>query len=204
MGMSGSGRAPAKNVLRRVVNSQAYVPLSLMVTLCLLLGVGVNLLIRAGDWPPVFAQPRTSIVFSAASSPSPSTDIHVIVLGAVRTPGLYPLPPATTAKDLIGIAGGALTTADLSRVDLTATLADGSSVYVPRKGETIPAEINGRIALNHASAQDLRNALDVSLTICKRVVAYRTAHGNFTAISQLLLVPVSQTTFDRIKNLVAV
>lgn len=68
----------------------------------------------------------------------------------------------------------------------------------------LPTEIDGRIALNQASAENLHNALGVSLTICKRVVAYRTAHGNFTAVSQLLLVPVSQTTFDRIKNLVAV
>ena len=81
---------------------------------------------------------------------------------------------------------------------------DGSSVYVPRKGEVIPAEINGKLDLNQASATELHNALGLSTTICKRVVAYRTAHGNFTAISQLLLVPVSQTTFDRIKNLVAV
>lgn len=202
--MSSGGGSPVKNALRRIMSSQLFVPLSLMLTIALVLGVGVNLLMRAGDWPPTFAQPGTTITFSSPPSPSSTSDIHVIVLGAVRTPGLYPLPSATTVKDLIGFAGGALTTADLSRVDLTAPLTDGSSVYLPRKGEVIPAEINGRIALNQASAEDLRNALGVSLTICKRIVAYRTAHGNFTAIGQLLLVPVSQTTFDRIKNLVAV
>lgn len=202
--MSRSGQSPVKDGVRRVISSGVFVPLSWMLAIALTLGVGVNVLIRAGNWPPSFAQPRASIVFSAPPSPSSTTNIHVIVLGAVRTPGMYPLPPSMTAKDLIQFAGGALTTADLSRVKLTEPLTDGASIYVPRKGEVIPVEINGRIALNHASAEDLRNALGVSLTICKRVVAYRTAHGNFTAISQLLLVPVSQTTFDRIKNLVAV
>jgi competence protein ComEA len=182
----------------------AFVPCSLLLALLLTVGVGVNLLVRAGNWPPAFAQPRTTLLLSTPQATAPSTSLHAIVMGAVRTPGLYPLPAGSLAKDLIQFAGGALTTADLSRVDLTAPLSDGASIYVPHKGEVIPTERDGKIALNTASATDLRNALGISTTICKRIVAYRVAHGNFTAVSQLLLVPLTQATFDRIKDLVAV
>lgn len=202
--MATRERAGATGAFNRIVSSRVFVPMSLVCSLALALGIGVNLLIRAGNWPPTFAQPNIGVVISALPSPSPTTVAHAIVLGAVRTPGVYPIEPGALAKDLIQLAGGALSAADLSRVDLTAPLQDGASIYVPRSGELIPIERDGKIALNQASAIDLRNALGISLTICKRIVAYRSAHGNFTAISQLLLVPISQATFDRVKNLVAV
>jgi len=44
----------------------------------------------------------------------------------------------------------------------------------------------------------------VSAEIARRIVAYRAAHGPFTAISQLLLAPISQTTYDRICLLITV
>ena len=53
------------------------------------------------------------------------------LLGAVRSPSRYTLPAGAHVADLIEVAGGVLTSADLTRVNLTATLADGQSVYVP-------------------------------------------------------------------------
>jgi DNA uptake protein ComE-like DNA-binding protein len=47
-------------------------------------------------------------------------------------------------------------------------------------------------------------ALGITLTTARKIVAYRTAHGDFTAVSQLLLVPISRTVYDRIKDLVTV
>ncbi|MGH2484621.1 MAG: helix-hairpin-helix domain-containing protein [Ktedonobacterales bacterium] len=202
--MATRSRSGIGGALRRLLMSHAFVPGSLLLALVLTLGVGVNLLVRAGNWPPAFAQPRTTLLISTPRATAPPTSLHAIVLGAVRTPGLYPLPTGALAKDLIQFAGGALTTADLSRVDLTTALRDGASIYVPHKGEVIPAERDGKVALNQASATDLHNALGVSATICKRIVAYRAAHGDYTAVSQLLLVPVTQATFDRVKDLVTV
>ena len=64
--------------------------------------------------------------------------------------------------------------------------------------------MGGKIDLNTATADDLRLALGLTATVAKRVVSYRELHGAFAAVSDLLLVPVSQTTFDRIKDLVTV
>ena len=126
------------------------------------------------------------------------------MLGAVRRPGIYTLPESARTNDLIAVAGGALTTADLSQLNLAAALHDGQSVYVPVVGEALPLERGGKVDLNVASAEQLHNALGISLTEARRIVAYRASHGSFTAISQLLLVPISRTIYDRIKDLVIV
>jgi site-specific DNA recombinase len=60
------------------------------------------------------------------------------------------------------------------------------------------------LLINVASAEDLHNALGISLSIARRIVAYRAAHGSFTAISQLLLVPISRAEYDKIAPLVTI
>jgi competence protein ComEA len=94
--------------------------------------------------------------------------------------------------------------ADLTRVSLAGALANGGMVYVPRVGESIPATLGGKLNINTASERDFRYALGISSEIAQRIVAYRTEHGPFTAVSQLLLVPISQTTYGRIRLLVTV
>jgi competence protein ComEA len=112
---------------------------------------------------------------------------------------VYTLAAVARVSDLVQAAGGLTPDADLTRVDLAAHVADGQEVYVPRIGEVVPADLNGLVNLNVATAQELHDALGISLEIAQRIVAYRTAHGPFTAVSQLLLVPISRSTYDRIK-----
>jgi competence protein ComEA len=126
------------------------------------------------------------------------------VLGAVLRPGVYSLHRGARVRELVEAAGGLLDTADITRVDLAGLLADGQSVYIPRLGEQVPLQLGGKLNLNVASVLDLHNALGITSSVARKIVAYRAAHGAFTAISQLLLVPVSQATYDRIKDLVTV
>ena len=133
-----------------------------------------------------------------------STTISAYILGAVAAPGVYTLPSGARVQDLVAAAGGAQEDADLARVDLAARVADGQEVYVPRVGETVPLMLGGKLDINVASADDLHRALGISLTIARRIVAYRAAHGSFTAVSQLLLVPISRDEYDKIKDLVTV
>lgn len=133
-----------------------------------------------------------------------SATIAAYALGDVASPGVYILASGARVQDLVAAAGGALPDADLTRVDLAARLADGQEVYVPSVGETVPLMLGGKLDINVASADDLHHALGVSLTIARRIVAYRAAHGSFTAVSQLLLVPISRAEYDKIKDLVTV
>jgi competence protein ComEA len=167
----------------------------------LLISIGAQALQRSGNWPPAFMRPHPTV---AITGPGINQQIESYVLGAVLRPGVYRLPRTARVRDLVLTAGGLLDDADITRVDMAALLADGESVYVPRIGEQVPLELGGKLNLNTASANDLHNALGVSASVARKIIAYRAAHGSFTAVSQLLLVPVSQATYDRIKDLVTV
>lgn len=147
------------------------------------------------------AQAAVSISGPGVSAPA---SVTAYILGDVTTPGVYTLAAGARVQALLAAAGGALDDADLTRVDLAARVVDGQEVYVPRVGETIPFTLGGKVNINVASADDLHNALRLQRAIADRIVAYRVAHGPFTAISQLLLVPISRATYDRIKALITI
>lgn len=187
----------------RVVRARWYGLVSLAVMCALLAVIVVSVLVRLGDWPPHLALARAPVTISGPGV-SPNATIQAYVLGAVRTPGVYTLAQGARVHDLIAAAGGALPTADLTRVNLASPVGDGQSIYVPQAGEQVPLELGGKIDINLATAQQLHDALNISLTTARRIVEYRVKHGNFTAVSQLLLVPISKTIYDRIKDLVTV
>ena len=179
-----------------------YMTLCLLMTATLLsAGIVYGLLQRTGNWPPGIFRPHPTV---AITGPGVTQQIEGYVLGAVLRPGVYSLDRGARVRDLVLAAGGLLDNADITRVDLAALLADGQAVYIPRLGEQVPLQLGGKLNLNVASESDLHNALGISTSIARKIVAYRAAHGQFTAVSQLLLVPVSQAMYDRIKDLVTV
>lgn len=190
--------------LGQLLRWRYYVPAAVLALLVLTLAAVGGLLVRYGALALPFTQVHGSIVITGPGVGDDPQQIQAYILGAVATPGVYALAPSSRVHDLIDAAGGPTSDADLTTVALAAPLGDGQTVYVPHVGETQPLLLGGKVNLNTASEADLHSALGISLDIARRIVAYRVAHGQFTAISQLLLVPVSRTTYDHIKDLVAV
>lgn len=204
----GSGVSSAARSLRhqctRILASRAFPVASGLVAVALMLGIGVNLLRRAGQWPPVLVASPPAVVITGPGVVASTTEVQVAVLGAVEHPGIYSLQEGARVRDAVAAAGGMVLTADATRVTMDMLVSDGGFVYVPHGGEVLPPLVDGRIRLNVATAAQLHDALGMSLVIARRIVAYRGAHGPFTAVSQLLLVPLSRTEYDRVKLLVAV
>jgi competence protein ComEA len=165
--------------------------------------VVVLLLPDASIQQPAIIQTGMSNV--TANTPAP--DIQAYIVGAVVHPGVYPLHSGDRVDTLLLAAGGALPNADLVRVNLAAHVSDGEEVYVPRVGEPMPSGLPGggpgKVNINTASAEDMHNLLGISLTTANKIVAYREAHGPYTAIDQLLNV-MSRTTYDKIKDFITV
>lgn len=69
------------------------------------------------------------IVLAEPPTPAP---VRVYVLGAVATPGVYPLPAAAIVEEALAAAGGALPEADLAGVNLAAGVHPGDRIDVPR------------------------------------------------------------------------
>lgn len=156
---------------------------------------------------------------SGASSGGSGGDLHVYVVGAVKHPGIYDLPPGARVYQLIAAAGGTLPNANLVALNMAAALIDGQEVYVVSNGEIPPTYLGGvpgpagasgtattsgqTININTASADEMRNTLHISSITAQNIVNYRTQHGPFTTIDQLLQV-VSKSIYNKIKGQITV
>ena len=82
---------------------------------------------------------RSIMLSTATPQPSPEATstprpLRVYVSGAVQRPDVYTLPPDSIVKDAMMAAGGAADGADLDRINLASSVADGQQIYVPWQG----------------------------------------------------------------------
>lgn len=156
--------------------------------------------------------------------PSP-LPVRVHVTGAVTAPGVYSLPPGSIVQDALAAAGGPTPRADLQRLNLAQRLQDGEQVYVPALPPTAapavpstaatavstgqpspatPASTN-RLNINSASVADLVDLPHIGPVLAQRIVDYRSAHGPFRAIEDIMQVSgIGPATFAYIKDLITV
>jgi competence protein ComEA len=162
-----------------------------------------------GGAPPDDSLPRaphastTSVVDPGGGGGGGTGPLVVQAAGAVGAPGLYRLPSGARVADLLDAAGGPAPDADTDQLNLAAPLGDGQRVYVPRKGEVLPAPAVGAdlgagagpappdvpLNLNTATAEQLDALPGVGPAIAQAIVAFRQQHGRFRSVDQLLQVP---------------
>lgn len=166
---------------------------------------------------------------SGNSTATPASgDLHVYVVGAVKHPGVYVLPAGARLYQLIAAAGGTLPQANLVALNMAAPLTDGQEVYVISNGEIPPTyqggvpgpgsgtttttttSTNGTVTpggpllnINTATSDQMRQVLHVSSVTAQKIIDYRTQHGPYTSVDQLLQV-ISRSIYDRIRNQVTV
>jgi len=173
----------------------------------------------ARSLPSGGARPLATPVAAPSPTSSPTTGGLVVdVAGAVRSPGVYTLPLGSRVIDAIRAARGASPGADLASINLARPLADGERVYIPRKGEAPPPDAgggaagggpsgagNGKVNINTASESQLESLPGIGQVLAKRIVDYRTQHGPFHDVKDLLKVEgIGQKKFDSLKDYVTV
>lgn len=173
----------------------------------LVLGGGAWVVSRASEPPPPAIE--QVVAPEAVESPAPPALLVVHVAGHVKEPGIYEVPEGSRVADAIDVAGGALGEADLDLLNLAALLSDGQKVYVPAKGEGVPADpsgqVHGKVNLNTASADQLEELPGVGPVLAQRIVDHREKRGGFTSVRQLMEVSgIGPKTFEALKDLVTV
>jgi len=154
-------------------------------------------LFRRSPPAPAIQLPRAES--APGSTPTTAGEVVVDVAGAVLRPGVVRLDGPGRVIDAVAAAGGATPDADLNMVNLAAKVADGDRIYVPKRGESPPplpssgASANqtssGPVDLNSASPEQLDALPGVGPATAKAIVEYRTRHGRFRTVDDLLSVP---------------
>lgn len=131
------------------------------------------------------ADPDTVEIYTPTTQPPPFPSIAIE--GSVTLPGVYPLKAGDTIEDLLQAAGGASGGAMI-------TLVVGGPAAAPQK-----------VNLNTAEPWLLAALPGVGQSKAAAIVAYRTEHGPFVNIMELVKVPgFGQATFDSLKDLITV
>lgn len=151
---------------------------------------------------------------------SPQMMVHVD--GAVKSPGLYALQMANPrVNDAIQIAGGLTEDANGQGINLAAPVEDGQKIYIPKKGEEPPPEIQQPeqnkatsnkqtntksdkktvVDINRATVEEFTKLHGVGEGLAKRIVADRQKNGPFKTTEDLMRVSgIGQKKFDQLKD----
>jgi competence protein ComEA len=134
------------------------------------------------------------------------------VVGAVRRPGLYRLPPGARVADAVARAGGATRKADPAALNLAAPVADGQQVLVPAalpravaaaQGAPVSGAPPGPIQLSVATAEQLDSLPGIGPVTAQKIVDYRAAHGALHSVDDLDEVPgIGPARVEQLRGLV--
>jgi competence protein ComEA len=142
--------------------------------------------------------PRADRDTTTRESPTTTSgELHVHAAGAVVQPGVVTVPGGSRVTDVVAAAGGPAADADLDQINLAAPVTDGERVYVPRHGETVLAASSGGAAsagiaadgivnINDADETALESLPGVGPATAQAIIDYRTQHGKFRSVDDLL------------------
>ena len=119
--------------------------------------------------------------------------ITVHVAGEVTAPGLVRVSADARGADAVAAAGGSTREADLSLVNLAASLRDGEQIVIPALADPsnggVAIEPDGRVRINIAAVGELQQLPGVGPVLAGRIASYRKENGPFSVVEDLLEVP---------------
>ena len=148
----------------------------------------------AGDLVSVSRGPSPSGPSPSGSSTGGGGSVTVDVAGKVRRPGIAVLDAGSRVVDALEAAGGARDGVDLTGLNLARVLVDGEQILVGLVEPTgVAATVTGAtspvstlVNLNTADQVALESLPDVGPVTAQSILAWRSEHGAFTAVDQLL------------------
>jgi competence protein ComEA len=132
---------------------------------------------------------------AGVTDPATAGSVTVDVAGKVRRPGIAVLDSGSRVVDALKAAGGARSGVDLSGLNLARVLVDGEQILV---GEPAPVGLAASavpsagapggplVNLNTASQGELEALPEVGPVTAQAILAWRTQHGGFTSVDELL------------------
>lgn len=149
-------------------------------------------------------------IIQEAEETSTENLFFVYVVGAVYKPGVVEVEEGTRLYQVIQKAGGALETADLSKINLASIVKDEQKITVPyieNKEDKVndnSANVQAGVRLvniNTASEAELQTLNGIGASTAKKIVDYRNQNGDFNTVEEIMNVSgIGQSKFDSIKD----
>ena len=178
------------------------------------------------DAPPDISETPTPQT-EATPIPEPAL-IAVHIVGEVRYPDVYDVPPGSRIRDVLALAGGATEDADLEQINLSVTVQDAMQIRIPAIGDE-PQELiiigqpgvatgdeppanqpnqtptDGRININLANFAELQTLPNIGEVRARRIIDFREANNGFNSIEDLLEVTgIGDGIFAGLRNYITV
>jgi competence protein ComEA len=131
--------------------------------------------------------------------------IQVKIEGQVVNPGTYTISKDSTILDLVNLAGGYLSSADLDSINDYLYIEEKTLVYIPLlPGYSQSCVIDPtveKVNLNTATIDELMEINGVSQVLAERIVAYRDTNGDFLSLEDLMNVNgIGIKTYEKIRD----
>jgi competence protein ComEA len=142
---------------------------------------------------PAGAAPASDAIDPSSPAAAPAR-VVVDVTGKVRRPGIAVLRQGARVVDALRAAGGPRPGVHLGGLNLAQVLTDGEQVVVGSapaggpmtSGPTGAPPVTGLVDINTADETALESLPDVGPVTAASILAWRTQHGSFTSVDQLL------------------
>jgi len=138
---------------------------------------------------------RSSEQPTVAAAADPGGSVVIDVAGKVRRPGVVTLPTGSRVVDAIAAAGGVRPGTNTGDLNQARVLVDGEQIYVGKPPGGLaaaavtkpgaPASAN-LVSLNTATQEQLETLPGVGPVTAQSILAWRTAHGSFSSVDELL------------------
>ena len=130
----------------------------------------------------------------------------VAVEGEVYKTGNYTMKDGATMADLISVAGGTTVNADSRAYYEEATLSKGMTYFIASKYDSSDVCNNSevdKVNVNSDDATTLATVSGITTTIANSIVQYRSEHGEFSTLEQLLEVyGIGNATYRKVRGYV--
>jgi len=170
----------------------------------LVAAVAMGAAVLAGGLLLVMRRPSPPVRFVEPPLPA---ELFVQVDGEVMRPGLYRVARGSRVEDALQGAGGVTAEADLRGLNRARLLHDGDRVTVPAQPSAQPRAIGGSpgrfVDINTATAAELETLPGIGPVLAGRIVEYRTRHGSFQRLEELLQVEgIGPRLLQRLRSVV--